>query len=92
MNDRLARTSLLAAGLILGTTGALTPSTALQSPAHAGTLAASMTTPPVDRRAGPSTVLALAHRCIDPRHVALVNNALRRGRVVSIAQARGWCD
>jgi hypothetical protein len=92
MNARHSRTFLLAGGLILSTAAALTPSTGLQSAANAGTLAASMATPPADRGAAPSTVLALANRCIDPRHVALVNNAVRRGRVVSVGEARGWCD
>ena len=92
MNRRSSRMLWLAAGLILSTTAVLTPSTALQSPAGAGTSAASMTTQPVDRGAEPSKVLALAHRCIDPRHVALVSNALRSGRVVTLAEARGWCD
>ena len=92
MNHQSSRLLWLVAGLILNTTAVLMPSTALQSPARADTSAASMTTQSVDHGADPRKVLALAHRCIDPRHVALVSNALRHGRVVTLAEARGWCD
>jgi hypothetical protein len=40
----------------------------------------------------PATAVAIAARCLDPRHVALVGNAARHGRVFSYAEARRWCD
>ena len=92
MNHRSACTVLLAAGLALSATTVPTPSTASRSPASADTSASSVPTQPVDRGAEPSTVQSLAGLCIDPRHVALVSNALRRGRVITFAEALGWCD
>jgi len=39
----------------------------------------------------PAAALAFAARCLDPRHVALVGNAARHGRVFLYAEALGWC-
>jgi hypothetical protein len=91
MNHLFSRVVLLAASLVLSAAAVPTPATAPQSPARPSTSASSVTTQSVDRGAGRTTVLALAQRCIDPRHVALVSNALRRGRVFTLAEARGWC-
>lgn len=91
MKQRSSRIVLLAASLALSAAAVATPATALQSPARASTSASSTSMQSVDRGAGPSAVLAIAQRCIDPRHVALVSNALRRGRVFTLAEARGWC-
>lgn len=41
---------------------------------------------------GPHTVLGLAYLCLDAHHAALVANALRHNRSVSLTEARGWCD
>ena len=91
MNHRPACTVLLAAGLALSASTAATPSTAAQTPARADT-SASVASQPVQRDAEPSTVRSLAQLCLDPRHVALVSNALRHGRVITLAEARSWCD
>jgi hypothetical protein len=90
MKHRSACTVLLAAGLALSAIAAA-PSAASPSPASADTSATSVTPQPAQRAAEPSTVQALAQLCIDPRHVALVSNALRRGRVFTSAEARSWC-
>jgi hypothetical protein len=91
MNHRSACTVLLAAGLALSAITAATPSTASHTPAG-GDTSASVASQPVQRDAEPSTVRSLAQLCIDPRHVALVSNALRHGRVITLAEARSWCD
>jgi hypothetical protein len=90
MNHRLTRIVLLATGLTLSV-GVPTSATATESPVRVSTFASSLSTQSIDPGAGPSAVLALAQRCIDPRHVALVSNALRRGRLITLAEARGWC-
>ena len=92
MNHRSACTVLLAAGLALSATTVPTPSTASQSPASEDPSASSVPTQLPDRSAEPSTVQSLAQLCIDPRHVALVSNALLRGRAITLAEALGWCD
>ena len=91
MNHRTSRI-VLAVCLTLSASAVPGPATAVQSPPRPNASASSGTTQSVDRGADPSTVLALAQRCIDPRHVALVSNALRRGRVFTLVVARGWCD
>ncbi len=91
MNHRPACTVLLAAGLALSASTVATPSTAAQIPARADT-SVSVASQPVQRDAEPSTVRSLAQLCVDPRHVALVSTALRHGRLITLAEARSWCD
>jgi hypothetical protein len=37
-------------------------------------------------------VMQIAQRCLDGRHVALVGNAMRQGRVFATAEALAWCS
>jgi hypothetical protein len=92
MNNRSSRMVLLVVGLTLTPAAVPTSLTTPQSPGRAEASASLAPTQSGSRPADPSTVLALAQRCVDPRHVALVSNALLRGRVFTPAEARGWCD
>ena len=89
MDHRTSRLALLAAGLTLSAAAVSTPSTAAQASASADSARSSVTTR--SPGAGPTSVLTLAQRCIDARHVALVSNSLRRGRVITLAEAHRWC-
>ena len=92
MNHRPACTVLLAAGLALSASTARHPVDGCPDPGRVPDTSASVASQPVQRDAEPSTVRSLAQLCIDPRHVALVSNALRHGRVITLAEARSWCD
>ena len=92
MNHRSRPVLLLAVGLTLSATAASAPPTTPQAAAGASIAASSATTGLLTPGAGAQTVAALAQRCIDARHVALVRNALLRGRIFSLAEAHGWCE
>lgn len=97
MDHRPSRIVLLATGLTLSAAATVpTPSMAHQAAARADTSADTSRSPVATQSAGwgadPNPVRTLAQRCIDPRHAALVSNALLRGRVFTLAEARGWCD
>ena len=87
MHPATAVTALLAAGAALAIVWA--PSAPQVSTRTTGPAASSA----VDvRNADPRTVLVLARRCLDARHVSLVAHALERGRPLTVAQARRWCE
>ncbi len=91
MKGRSRMMLALAAGLTFCAAAVPAEGMALASPARSATVASSGAAAALDRGDDPSAVLALAQRCIDARHVSLVRTALRRGRVFTLAEARGWC-